>query len=1065
MDYLYLLSVQINNDNVILSVMKWLFSLCVFFCVISCSIDNSEKTDISLDELEGQFKSSCDSIPIAVYWYWISDNISKEGVVKDLQAMKSVGINKAFIGNIGLNDVPYGKVKFMSDEWWDILHTALKTATELNIEIGIFNSPGWSQSGGPWVKPEQSMRYLSHESIVVEGGKRMEIDLPYIEGGQDVKVLAYPYISSNIQEWHLSKKEDGICELYMNVSDSLKYVRSIIIDTKSKIKTNATLYAIENNHFIKIKSFEIDRTNYNVNVGFIPYSPIVISIPENKSKQYKLVLDGKGKGELSIKLSDKSYIERYPEKTLAKMFQYPLPMWEDYMWDKQVDNNDLKVLKQQVLDLTANVTSEGRLNWNVPDGKWNIVRYAMITTSQTNSPASPEATGLEIDKMSKEHINYHFNSFLGKILDRIPVQDRKCFKVAVMDSYETGGLNWTDDMEKSFIDEYGYSPIPFLPVSHGEVIENTDISNRFLWDFRRLIANRVAYDYVGGLREICHKNGLTTWLENYGHWGFPSEFLQYGGQSDEVAGEYWSEGTLGDIENRAASSFAHIYGKKKVWAESFTAAGKEFSRYPYVMKQRGDRFFTEGINSSLLHVYVHQPDDNLPGVNAWFGNEFNRNNTWFSHLDVFIQYLKRCNLMLQQGNYIADVAYFIGEDVPKMTGVQNPELPKGYSFDYINAEVLMKYASVKDGSLILDSGMKYKVLVLPEQTTMRPELLEKLRDFVNNGLVILGPSPTSSPSLEGYPKSDKIVKSISEEMWSSKKKVNKYGKGLVYQNGCSLDKVLNEIGIIPDMFTSEKDSVLFIHRQLNDGDIYFVSNQSESRIEFSPSFRVEGKQPELWNPITAEIRKLPEYDNESGRTIVPLMLEPLESVFVIFREVDSSDNTVSTNYPEFEYCDISGPWQLIFDKRKGESNNVFELDSLIDWSLSNDNRIRYFSGKASYKTTFNIENIKGKYFYIDLGKVMVMAKVRLNGHYIGGVWTSPYRLPITDVLKEGKNILEIEVVNNWMNTLIGDLNVPKEERYGETFVVTWSKNSSLQSSGLIGPVKIMSCLNSDICLK
>lgn len=461
--------------------MKWLFSLCVCFSVFSCNINNVEP-EISFDKLEEQFASTCDSVPIAVYWYWISDNISKEGVIKDLHAMKSVGINKAFIGNIGLNDVPYGKVKFMSDEWWNILHTVLKIATELNIEIGTFNSPDWSQSGGPWVKPEQSMRYLSHKSKVIEGGKRMLIDLPEIEGGQDVKVLAYPFIPSEIKEWHLLKKEDDICELHINRPNSFKYVRSIIIDTKSIIKTNATLYAFENNHYTLIKSFEIDRTNYNVNVGFVPYSPIVISIPENRSKQYKLVLGEKGKGELLIKISDKSYIERYPEKTLAKMFQYPLPIWEDYMWVDQVNNSDLKVSKQQVLDLSLNVTSEGKLDWDDPKGKWNIVRYAMITTGQTNSPASPEATGLEIDKMSKKHINFHFNSFLGEILDRIPAQDRKSFKVAVMDSYETGGLNWTDDMERRFINEYGYSPIPFLPVLHGELIENEDISNRFLWD-------------------------------------------------------------------------------------------------------------------------------------------------------------------------------------------------------------------------------------------------------------------------------------------------------------------------------------------------------------------------------------------------------------------------------------------------------------------------------------------------------------------------------------------------------------------------------------------------------
>jgi len=265
---------------------------------------------------------------------------------------------------------------------------------------------------------------------------------------------------------------------------------------------------------------------------------------------------------------------------------------------------------------------------------------------------------------------------------------------------------------------------------------------------RRLVANKVAYDYVGGLRDVSHKHGLTTWLEYYGHWGFPGEFLMYGGQSDEIGGEFWSEGELGDIENRAATSSGHIYGKTKIWAESNTAGRRAFSRYPATIKQRGDRFFAEGINATLLHVYITQPyEDKAPGVNARFGNEFNRKNTWFSQIDVYIQYLKRVNYMLQQGLNVADVAYFIGEDAPKMTGVTDPALPVGYQFDYMNAEVIEKYMTVKDGLLTFPHGTQYKIMVLPKLETMRPELLTRIKQLVHDGAVVLGPFPTRSPSL------------------------------------------------------------------------------------------------------------------------------------------------------------------------------------------------------------------------------------------------------------------------------------------------------------------------------
>ena len=390
----------------------------------------------------------------------------------------------------------------------------------------------------------------------------------------------------------------------------------------------------------------------------------------------------------------------------------------------------------------------------------------MTPTGVTNSPATPEATGLEVDKLSRRHTQRHFDAYIGEILRRIPEKDRTTFKVVVQDSYETGGQNFTDDMIAEFESTYGYSMLPYLPAYYGYTVGNNDLSDRFLWDLRRFVADRVAYEYVGGLKEISNAHGLTTWLECYGHWGFPGEFLQYGGQSDEIGGEFWSVGELGDIENRAASSCGHIYGKRKIWAESNTSGGPAYSRSPIDMKQRTDRFFTEGINSTLLHLYIQQADTaSYPGINAWFGNEFDAHNTWFSHFDLFTSYLKRCNYMLQRGINIADVAYLIGEDAPKMTGLQHPALPKGYQFDYINAEVLMLGANVAQGNITLPHGTTYRVLVLPPTDNMRPELLTKIKRMVNDGATILGTPPIYSPSLKNYPEADKEVQTLSRELW------------------------------------------------------------------------------------------------------------------------------------------------------------------------------------------------------------------------------------------------------------------------------------------------------------
>lgn len=1014
----------------------------------------------SFTQIEKGFRNVPDSVRLAAYWYWISDNISKEGVIKDLEAMKEAGITRAFIGNIGIDNIPFGPHKILSDEWWEITHAALKRASELDIEMGIFNSPGWSQSGGPWIKPNESMRYLASSQVTVKGGQQLNMALPEVgKDAEDVKVIAFPVPGNKAVEknWEIKKTNGEPATVNMALPNGAT-ARSLSVQVNTPIRTEAELYVKENNEYKLLKKFGIDRSNAALNVGFIPYPPVVISLPETKAQDFRLVVSRHGQATMNVTLSSKPMVERYPEKTLAKMFQTPLPLWHDYMWEKQPEVTEINTIvnPSEVIDLTASF-KDGKLTWDAPEGEWTIMRTAMLSTNVTNAPASPEATGLEVDKMSKTHVAKHFDSHMGEILRRIPPEDRTSLKVVVQDSYETGGQNWTDDMAEVFEQTYGYSAIPYLPVLQGVVVGSPDMSDRFLWDLRRLVADRVSYDYVGGLREISHQHGLTTWLENYGHWGFPGEFLQYGGQSDEVGGEFWSEGSLGDIENRAASSCAHIYGKKKVWAESFTSGGPNFGRYPYTMKQRGDRFFTEGINATLLHLYIHQPyEDRDPGMSAWFGNDFHRKNTWFSHMDLFSDYLRRCNFMLQQGTYIADVAYYIGEDAPKMTGVTDPALPKGYSFDYINAEVLMKYASVKDSKLTLESGMRYKVLVLPKQETMRPEVLEKIKDLVSEGLILLGTAPQYSPSLANYPRADERVKHLAAELWgTSLSQKKEYGKGTVYTN-TSLENIFAQQGIIPDCAaTDNKTEILFIHRATAEGDMYFVSNPKEETVQFPVDFRVTGKQPELWNPLTGEIRLLPEYKINEQTTSTTLKLEPFESAFIVFRNSPENSKATANNPQANTLLTLTNPWDVMFTGVKIPEKLV-KFNSLTDWSKSDDPDIKYFSGKADYYTEFTMNDLPKEEIYVDLGKVMVMAKVWVNDEYAGGVWTNPYRLNITPYIRKGNNSLRVEVTNNWMNRLIGEQQLPEEERIAWTPVNPWNANSTLQPSGLLGPVQIQS---------
>ena len=1068
------------------NLIKYLFISLPLIFLIFCSKTSKNTTKI----LEQNFVTPPDSIQTSVYWYWVSDNISEEGVVKDLEAMKKVGINRAFIGNMGNTETARGKVRLMSDEWWKVLHAALKRATELNIEIGIFNSPGWSQSGGVWVKPDQAMRYLASSELRVQGPFSLDkkLDVP-VEPFQDVKVIAYPepkddqlILNTKNASITSSPNVNGLPVLFdqdKNTGINFPEREDFILDFKSNKPFTARSISVtvaeqsmdkkaelqvqdENGGFHTISVFQINRGNTSVNCGFIPYAPVVISFPAVTATFFRLIIKDPEKYHklAEVELATAPRVERYAGKSLAKMYSSPTPYWKEYQWRQQPepDDNSLVIDASEVIDITKYLSEDGRLKWNVPEGKWVIRRMGMTPTGTKNGPSFPDDSGLEIDKMSKQHIREHFDAFIGEILKRIPEADRQTFKVVVMDSYERGGQDFTDDFLENFKERYGYDALPYLPVFDGYVVNSEKASDGFLWDVRRMVADKIAYDYVGGLREVSHENGLTTWLECYGHWGFPAEFLMYGGQSDEVAGEFGG----GQIENRAASSCGHIYGKRKISAESTTCVNWAFSRYPAMFKKDCDRFFAEGINNTLLHVYISQAyEDKNPGVNAGYGNEFNRKNTWFSQLDVFVDYLKRTNYMLQQGLNVADAAYFVGEDAPKMTGITDPELPLGYQFDYVNAEVIEKKMTVKDGLLTLPHGTQYRILVLPPQETMRPELLQKIKQLVVDGAVVLGPIPKRSPSLQNQPEADLQIQQMASELWGDADgimvKSHTFGKGIVL-NGMKMQEALALIHCIPDCDLPKDNSIHYGHRTTDRAEVYFLTNQLDTSQVFYAEFRIKGMQPELWNPVNGKIRSLPAFTENEETTIVPLKLEPNESVFIVFRK--NAGKTVAqdikANFPDTELLtELTGSWSVQFDSKWRGPEKTVIFENLIDWGTSSDDRIKYYSGTAFYNKVFNLKNLSDdKSIVLDLGKVVAMAKVYVNDSYVGGLWTPPYKIDISDYVKAGENDLKIEVVNTWVNRIIGDLRLPEDERQTWYNVFHYSAESDLHPSGLLGPVCI-----------
>lgn len=1059
------------------------------------------------DEFSEAFQNPPESTKPGVYWYWLRNNISKGGITKDLEAMKRVGIGRAYLGNVDSTPIGRGSVKMFSDEWWELTIHAIREGARLGVDIGIFNCPGWSQSGGPWVKPEQSMRYLAVSETKVSGPKKIDMVLPVpAKPFTDVAVLAVPEEPQDPAGTILAKAQvttspaaDGAAMLDGNPATVCPFpegaatkqpffveikspeeitVRSVtVVPAKVQLKVECELqYKNPAGKYESVKKFPLERLGKS-NIGPLLFGPVTESFAPVTAKEFRMIFTRLAKGGKSekqespgiaeISLAGVPKLERYVEKQLGQAFPSPHTQWDAYLWKQQAGADDTVQAAElsKIQNISSFMDASGKLAWEVPKGNWTILRAGMVPTGVQNNSAPKEGKGMETDKMNAKHVKAHFDAYLGKLADRLTPEERRGWKYVITDSYEMGPQNWTDDLGVVFRERYHYDPLPWLPVLTGRVVGSPDQSDRFLWDLRRLVADKVASDYARTLREAANAHGLKLWLEDYGHFGFPGESLQYGGQADEVAGEFWASGDIGTSEVRMASSAAHIYGKPVVAAESFTNGGTPWIQSPWSLKQRGDWAMAEGINHFILHLFIHQSDERTPGINAWFGTEFNRHNTWFDDMDGWIASFRRTQAVLQKGHYVADLVYFTGEDVPKETGIRDPALPPGYDYDYMNGEVIRRDLKIVDGKFILPDGMSYRLLVLPPLETMRPELLKKIGELVKAGGAVLGAPPSRSPSLENYPACDQQVRSLAAEIWKGvdgkKVTMGRYGKGFVFR-GVDAAVALKELGISPDIdgigerAELGKAGMTWIHRHTDGADAYFLSNQNDEKKSVSLSFRTGEGTPELWDPITGEMRALPEFTREEGRIRVPLEFQARQSYLLVFRKTGRPKTLSGTvNFPAFQPVLNLGPaWQVTFDSKRGGPGEV-KFDKLTDWTGHPDDRIKYFSGTAVYRTSFAFDfPVSGRYF-LNLGEYKNIARVTLNGRDLGAVWVLPGRIEITKDLKPGMNKLEIAVTNTWNNRLLGDNKLPAEKRITWTSVEAGIKpNTQLQPSGLTGPVTI-----------
>ncbi|WP_400077544.1 glycosyl hydrolase [Winogradskyella sp. R77965] len=745
--------------------MKKISLIVLLFSCLCCN--QPAQTEKHSADLEAGFKNPPNEAKARTWWHWISGNVSKSGITKDLEAMKSVGIQEAQLFNVHLG-FPKGPVKYLSEEWLDLFKFSAEEAKRLDLELAFHNSAGWSSSGGPWVTEENAMQTVVFSELTVEGDKAFKEQLPKPETKfnyyKDIAVLAFPKPIA-------TKKIDGLD--YKILSERVR------------------------NHLL----------------------------PDTKD---------------------------IPEASI--------------------------ISKQSIINLTDKVSKEGILDWDVPKGEWIVLRLGHTPIGTTNRPAPPEAKGLEVDKMSKRAVDAYWKGGIQPIIDKLGNLIGTTVNNCLIDSYEVETTNWTAGFDTQFEALRGYDLTSYLPTLAGYYIENGEISERFLWDFRRTIGDLIAENYYAHFRDLCHNNGMKFSVEPY--WG-PFDNMQVGATGDIVMCEFWSGGYPFFDSPKFVSSIAHLNGSSIVGAESFTGIGG-WDKHPANIKSIGDRAWSEGITRFIFHTYVHQPWDVAPGLAlSYHGFDFNRLNTWWSQSKPYMDYLARSQYLLQQGENVADVLVFTGESSPNI-GFIKPEIKAmGFDYDLIGANKL-KDLTVKNGTIYSSVGNTYKVLVLPNSDFVKPETLQKIKELVDGGATVIGKQPSQSPSLTDYPNCDDAVKTYVDELWET---------GLIKDN--PLEDVL--IKNIPDfkIESDDKTDLSFIHRKTSDADIYFIANSRKEARDIVARFRVAGKQPEIWNSETGKIKDVVVFKaNEDGTTTVPLQLGMEASVFMVFKKPINANHLV-----------------------------------------------------------------------------------------------------------------------------------------------------------------------------
>ena len=1106
----------------------------------------SLQAQASSDALRQGFENPPNGARPRVWWHWMNGNITKEGIKLDLEWMHRVGLGGFQNFDAALNTPKFvdQRLVYMTPEWKDAFKYATTLADQLGLEEAIAGSPGWSESGGPWVKPNQGMKKLVWSELRVEGGKPFSGVLPHPPittgpfqnlphsdflaalTGQPQPTPPTFYADSAVIAYRAPESDVPVSSLNAKVTSSAGTIDVPLLTDGDLVKTTQlpkapvgeqawvqyefpspqTIRAVTlvlndpaaaaANRFgaaPSVADFEASDDGQTFRkLADIPHDGGVehtIAFPPTTARFFRVAFTSKPPApvtelrfDVDSPFGDFSGLKPDPNFEISELVLHPgarisrfeekaafanLPSFDPYPTPDVGPNEAIR--KQDVVDLTSRMQPDGTLNWTPPAGNWVIMRFGYSLLGITNHPASPEGTGPEVDKLNPDDVTQYMNTYLDNYKNAVgpDLMGKRGLQYVISDSWEAGAQNWTDNMIAEFTRRRGYDPRPWMPVLTGRVIQSTQASEGFLWDFRETLGDMLADYHYDLLTKILHDRGMGHYGESHEEGrAFIGDGMQVKRSNDVPMSATWTQrpGVNNDqpgynADVRESASVAHIYGQNLVAAESMTASSGAWAWSPATLKPTADKEMANGLNRFVIHTSVHQPLlHRKPGLSLGpFGQWFNRNETWAEEAKPWITYLARSSYLLQQGQFAADILYFYGEDT-NLTDLflhKNPEIPDGYNWDYINADALIHVLTFKDGQLATPSGMRYRVLALdPHAQQMSLPVLRKIRDLVQAGAIVCGAKPTGTPSLAD---DQNEFHRIAGELWGSGDGAS-VGKGRVYGKQ-TLGETLAAINVAPDFTYTRPEpdtNLLFVHRKISDGDLYFIDNRNDRFENLSATFRVTGKAAELWHADTGATEPASYYIAD-GRTTVPLYLAPWETVFVVFRSSAGGPSRTLPATVETPLTTIEGPWQVSFPRDLGAPPSA-TFEKLTDWKDNADEGIKYFSGTATYTKSIEAPAAwlkPGTHVWLDLGSVKNLAEVSVNGKSLGIVWKQPYRVDITSALKPGANSLDVKVTNGWANRIIGD----RQPNVTKTFTFTspkfYNAKAALWASGLLGPVQVV----------